>query len=247
MKVIRLIIALAVLASISMHAAELKVMSYNIRNCKGMDKEIVYARVSDVINGEQPDIVMLQEVDSCTRRSSGIVVCDTLASLCGMQAVYAPAIDFDGGKYGIALLSQDKPLNVKRYALPGREEKRALVVTEFKNYVVASTHLSLTEADRNASLPIIIEAAKQYKKPFIIAGDFNAEPKEEFIKNFSRHFTIVGDLVTNTFPADKPNIKIDYIAIFNNKAGKKVKWSDYRVIDEPMASDHRPIVAKLKY
>ena len=247
MKAIRLIIALAVLASISMHAAELKVMSYNIRNCKGMDKEIVYARVSDVINGEQPDIVMLQEVDSCTRRSSGIVVCDTLASLCGMQAVYAPAIDFDGGKYGIALLSQDKPVNVKRYALPGREEKRALVVTEFKNYVVASTHLSLTEADRNASLPIIIEAAKQYKKPFIIAGDFNAEPNEEFIKNFSRHFTIVGDLVTNTFPADKPNIKIDYIAIFNNKAGKKVKWSDYRVIDEPMASDHRPIVAKLKY
>lgn len=247
MKVIRLNIALAVLASISMHAAELKVMSYNIRNCKGMDKEIVYARVSDVINGEHPDIVMLQEVDSCTRRSSGIVVCDTLASLCGMQAVYAPAIDFDGGKYGIALLSQDKPLNVKRYALPGREEKRALVVTEFKNYVVASTHLSLTEADRNASLPIIIEAAKQYKKPFIIAGDFNAEPNEEFIKNFSRHFTIVGDLVTNTFPADKPNIKIDYIAIFNNKAGKKVKWSDYRVIDEPMASDHRPIVAKLKY
>lgn len=247
MKAIRLIIALAVLASISMHATELKVMSYNIRNCKGMDKEIVYARVSDVINGEQPDIVMLQEVDSCTRRSSGIVVCDTLASLCGMQAVYAPAIDFDGGKYGIALLSQDKPLNVKRYALPGREEKRALVVTEFKNYVVASTHLSLTEADRNASLPIIIEAAKQYKKPFIIAGDFNAEPNEEFIKNFSRHFTIVGDLVTNTFPADLPNIKIDYIAIFNNKAGKKVKWSDYRVIDEPMASDHRPIVAKLKY
>lgn len=247
MKAIRLIIALAVLASISMHAAELKVMSYNIRNCKGMDKEIVYARVSDVINGEQPDIVMLQEVDSCTRRSSGIVVCDTLASLCGMQAVYAPAIDFDGGKYGIALLSQDKPLNVKRYALPGREEKRALVVTEFMNYVVASTHLSLTEADRNASLPIIIEAAKQYKKPFIIAGDFNAEPNEEFIKNFSRHFTIVGDLVTNTFPADLPNIKIDYIAIFNNKAGKKVKWSDYRVIDEPMASDHRPIVAKLKY
>lgn len=247
MKVIRLIIGLAVLASISMHAAELKVMSYNIRNCKGMDKEIVYARVSDAINGEQPDIVMLQEVDSCTRRSSGIVVCDTLASLCGMQAVYAPAIDFDGGKYGIALLSQDKPLNVKRYALPGREEKRALVVTEFKNYVVASTHLSLTEADRNASLPIIIEAAKQYKKPFIIAGDFNAEPNEKFIKNFSRHFTIVGDLVTNTFPADKPNIKIDYIAIFNNKAGKKVKWSDYRVIDEPMASDHRPIVAKLKY
>lgn len=235
------------LATISMQAGELKVMSYNIRNCKGMDKEIVYARVSDVINAEKPDIVMLQEVDSCTHRSSGIVVSDTLASLCGMQATYAPAIDFDGGKYGIALLSHGKPLSVKRYALPGREEKRALVVTEFKNYVVASTHLSLTEADRDASLAIILKAARRYRKPFIIAGDFNAEPTEAFIKKFSRYFTIVGDLQTSTFPADKPNIKIDYIAIFNNKAGKKVKWSDYRVIDEPMASDHRPIVAKLKY
>lgn len=247
MKAKEMITALVMLIPMSTAATELKVMSYNIRNCKGMDKEIVYARVSEVITAECPAIVMLQEVDSCTRRSSGVVVCDTLASLCGMHATYAPAIDFDGGKYGIALLTQEKPISVKRYALPGREENRALLITEFKEYAVASTHLSLTEADRNASLPIIIEAAKQYKKPFIIAGDFNAEPNEEFIKNFSRHFTIVGDLVTNTFPADEPNIKIDYIAILNNKAGKKVKWSDYRVIDEPMASDHRPIVAKLKY
>jgi len=218
-------------------------MSYNIRNCKGMDKNVDYTRVIDVINAQKPDILMLQEVDSATVRYGGAVVSDTIARACGYVATYAPAIDFQGGKYGIALLSRSKPLSVKQYALPGREENRTLVVVEFKRYIVACTHLSLTEADRMASLPIIIEAAKQSNKPFIIAGDFNAEPTEEFIAQFSKHFTVVGDSTIPTFPADKPNIKIDYIAVYKNAAARRAQAKGYTVLEEPMASDHRPIVA----
>lgn len=226
-------------------AGGLKVMSYNIRNCKGMDGNVDYARVSHVINAHKPDVVMLQEVDSATVRYGGAVVSDTLARACGYVATYAPAINFQGGKYGIALLTRHTPLNVRQYALPGREEKRTLVVAEFENYVLACTHLSLTEEDRIASLPVIIAAAQACNKPFIIAGDFNAKPDEEFIKQFSKYFTIVGDSSLPTFPADKPNIKIDYIAVYKNAAGARIKGKKYQVINAPMASDHRPIIATL--
>lgn len=241
----RLIPILLLACSLTAMAGGLKVMSYNIRNCKGMDGNVDYTRVADVINAHKPDVVMLQEVDSATVRYGGAVVSDTLAMACGYVSTYAPAINFQGGKYGVALLTRHKPLSVRQYALPGREEKRTLVVAEFEHYVLACTHLSLTEQDRIASLPIIIAAARQCDKPFIIAGDFNAKPDEEFIEQFSKYFTIVGDSSISTFPADKPNIKIDYIAVYKNKAGARINGKKYKVINAPMASDHRPIIATL--
>ena len=42
------------------------VMSYNVRNCKGMDDVVDYARVAAVINKYQPVVVALQELDSAT-------------------------------------------------------------------------------------------------------------------------------------------------------------------------------------
>lgn len=241
----RLIPLLLLACSLTAMAGGLKVMSYNIRNCKGMDSQVDYNRVASVINAYKPDVLMLQEVDSATVRYGGAVVSDTLAMACSYVSTYAPAINFQGGKYGVALLTRTTPLSVKQYALPGREEKRTLVVVELDRYVVACTHLSLTEEDRIASLPIILDAARGYKKPFIIAGDFNAQPDEEFTRRLGEYFTIVGDSCIPTFPADKPNIKIDYIAVYKNAAGARVKGTGYKVINEPMASDHRPIIATL--
>lgn len=243
----KIIVGLCLACCLTCASQESKIMSYNIRNCKGMDKIIDYNRVIDVINAEAPDVIMLQEVDSATVRSAGVVVCDSLAGACGYVATYAPAIAFGGGKYGIAVLTRDLPLSVTQRALPGREELRTIVAVECEDYIVACTHLSLTAEDRMLSLPIIIDMAQHCNKPFIIAGDFNAEPDEAFIAELSKHFTIVGDLDTPTFPAHEPNVKIDYIAIYNNTAGSKVKAHDYKVIAEPIASDHRPIVATVSY
>lgn len=246
MRYIKFFVAACLLFAVAVHAADVKVMSYNIRNCKGMDRMINYQRVADVINAQQPDVLMLQEVDSATMRSSGVVVVDTLASLCNMYGTFSAAINFEGGKYGIGMLSREKPLGVTRYALPGREEERTLLVVEFKDYVMASTHLSLTEEDRDASMPILLEAASRFNKPFFIAGDFNAEPTEASITQFVKHFGIFGDAAVKTFPADNPNIKIDYIAIYGNEAAERVQSLDYNVINEPMASDHRPIITTVR-
>ena len=50
------------------------------------------------------------------------------------------------------------------------------------------------------------------------------------------------DLTEATFPADKPEIRIDYIAWYPREAFRLL---DFKVIDETVASDHRPIVAEL--
>lgn len=83
-----------------------------------------------------------------------------------MHAYFAPAIDYDGGKYGIGLLTKEIPVSLKTMTLPGREEARALIMAEFDNYIYCCTHLSLTEEDRMASLELIKDFAAAHKNLF---------------------------------------------------------------------------------
>ena len=222
-----------------------KIMSYNVRNAKGMDNVRDFSRVAKVINLEQPDVVAVQELDSMTNRSGQKYVLGELAKLTGMHAEYFPAIKFDGGKYGIGILSKEKPIAVQGYPLPGREEERALLVAEFQDYMFACTHLSLTEEDRMASLEIIGKKAAASEKPFYLAGDLNDTPGSRFLDGLQRDFRILNDVKAQTFPAPLPDRTLDYIAVWKRTAPKLDVVSKV-VVEEPVASDHRPVSVVLR-
>ena len=219
-----------------------QLMTYNVKNGAGMDGVTDYARTASVIIQEKPDVVAIQELDSVTGRSKGAYVLDELAKLTGMYATYAPAIDYDGGKYGIGILSKKQPLHVYRYALPGREEARALLVVEFKQYVYACMHLSLTEEDRIASLPIIREATSGFDKP---AGDWNDTPDSPFIQELQKDFCILSTTDKPTCPADEPKACIDYIAVKKDCKPKNFAFFSY-VTPASVESDHRPVNVHIK-
>lgn len=228
-------------------AQSLRLMSYNIHNGVGMDKVRDYDRLSAVIRKMHPNIVAIQELDSVTHRSNGDDVLAELAKRTKMKAFYAPAIEYDGGKYGIGVLAKKKPIAVYKYALPGREERRALIVVEFKKMVFCCTHMSLTKEDRLASLKIIQDIASRYKgkKSFFVAGDFNDFPDSALIQGVSKDFQILTDISLPTFPAPSPKEIIDYIVV--QKDGlKQFVVKEAIVIDEPVASDHRPVFVKVR-
>lgn len=222
-----------------------QLMTYNVKNGAGMDGVTDYVRTASVIIHEKPDVVAIQELDSVTGRSKGAYVLDELAKQTGMHATYAPAIDYDGGKYGIGILSKKQPLHVYRYALPGREEARALLVVEFKKYVYACMHLSLTEEDRIASLPIIREATSGFDKPVFIAGDWNDTPDSPFIQEMQKDFRILSPTDQLTCPADEPKACIDYIAVKKNCKPKHFAFFSY-VAPASVESDHRPVNVFIK-
>lgn len=218
-------------------------MSYNVRSGKGMDNKRDLDRTAAVIRAAQPDVVALQEIDSLTRRSNGDDVAAVLGKKCSMYHTFSKAIDFDGGGYGVAILSREKPVAVQRFALPGREEPRTLLAVEFEEYIFVSTHLSLTKADRMASLAVIDSVATAATKPIYIAGDLNATPDSEFCRAMGEKMQYLSDTTAFTFPADKPNRTIDYIVAPRQQ---QVEVLDRKVIAEPKVSDHRPIVVELK-
>lgn len=223
----------------------LRLMTYNIKNANGMDDICNFQRVANVINNASPDVVAIQEVDSMTRRSGQKYVLGEIAERTQMHACFAPAIEFEGGKYGIGLLTKQVPLRLQTIPLPGREEARTLILAEFEDYIYCCTHLSLTEEDRMKSLKIVKSLIASYKKPLFLAGDMNAEPESDFIKELQKDFQILSNPEKHTYPAPDPKETIDYIAASKQNATGFAVISA-RVVNEPMASDHRPILVELR-
>ena len=223
----------------------LKLMSYNIKNANGMDNVCNFQRIANVINNASPDVVAIQEVDSMTNRSGQKYVLGEIAERTQMHGYFAPAIDYDGGKYGIGLLTKQVPLRLQTLPLPGREEARTLILAEFADYIYCCTHMSLTEEDRMKSLELVKAFTSSSTKPLFLAGDMNAEPESGFIKELQKDFQILSNPKQHTFPAPNPKETIDYIATLKQNA-KGFAVISAKVINEPMASDHRPILVELR-
>ncbi len=244
---------LAALAAVSTvaTAGELKLMSYNIRGGLGMDDFWDLGRSIAVVKKVRPDVLCLQEVDIGTSRSFGVNEPMAMGHILRpiWRYSFSKTTDAMGGLYGIAMLYGEAPLSEMRLIYPKsnpKNEPRSLLVCEFKDYVVCSTHLTLIDEERPLAIKTMVETAAKFDKPVFIAGDFNSTPDSAFMKELQKHFTILSDTTVKTAPANKPDCTIDYV-IVDNAHAKGVTVEEFKVLDEPEASDHRPLAIKIKY
>lgn len=236
------LLAILAVAAPAVAGRDMVVMSYNVHNGVGLDKMRDHQRIARIIDSQKPDFVAIQEVDSATNRSGYSFVLGEIADAAGMHYVFAPAISFDGGLYGIGLLSRIAPDSVSRIALPGREESRMLLIAHFEDCIVIDTHLSLTPEDARASVEIIRnEANKAGSKPIILMGDLNSLPDSPVISELQRDFTVISPVGVPTFPANGPTECIDYVMISKDS---RYEVTRAEVVDEETASDHRPIAVR---
>lgn len=239
--------------------APTRMLSYNVHNCIAIDaaRSRDYKAIANIIKSSGAQVAAIQELDSMTTRTP-LYVLGELEKETGMYGTYAPAINYGGGKYGIGILSVQKPKAVKRIPLPGREEERAFLIAEFDKFIFCCTHLSLTPADQLASISIIRTAVKDFvkgdierkHKPVFIGGDFNAVPGSATIREFLKHATAVSNDAMKTFPANAPNRCIDYLFLLNRKFPKKMEViSSGRIVNDTThtASDHLPVYSVTTY
>jgi endonuclease/exonuclease/phosphatase family metal-dependent hydrolase len=222
----------------------LVVLTYNIHHGEGMDGRIDLNRIGRVICDATPDLVALQEVDSLTTRSGGVDQAATLAAITGMYVIYGPAFDFDGGKYGNAILSKWKPDEVECTALPG--EPRSLLKIRIRPpqspepiYFFA-THLDTDSLPRRASVPLIAQALPAASTALcLLAGDMNAGPDSPTLEALRKDWTLPeGIAALATFPVDTPERQIDFVMV-----RPALRWTivSATVLQEEVASDHRPL------
>src|SRR5687768_17253955 len=118
----------------------LRVMTYNVHVGIGMDKKLDLSRVAAVINGERPDIVALQEVDRGVERTGRVDQIRELARLTKMDYAFAHNLNFQGGQYGVAVLSRTPILSIdhRRYQHLREAERRGFIRVEVEEIGRAS-------------------------------------------------------------------------------------------------------------
>lgn len=232
-------------------------MTYNIHHANPPSKAglIDIAAIAKVINQQQPDLVAIQEVDVNTKRA-GMNEAEVLSKATHMNVYFAKAIDYDGGDYGVVLLSRYPLSNAKTVHLPTLQgtngEPRVLATAEItlpgkKKITFACTHLDAQRKDDNriAQINTIIDKLQGDVKTVIIGGDFNATAESEVIQMLDRSFRrTCTENCGFTIPQINPTKTIDFIAY--KKGTVEMNVISHKVIDEQYASDHLPVVAEFE-
>ncbi|MBK1439123.1 endonuclease/exonuclease/phosphatase family protein [Parapedobacter sp. ISTM3] len=238
------------------YAQPLKVLTYNIHHANPPSKQgsIDLEAIARVIRESGAELVALQEVDVYTERSGKHAdQAKELGKLTGMHHYFAKAIDYQGGEYGVAILSKHPFMTTGNQPLPmaenvgGEPRTLAMAVVEpraGKPLVFACTHLDLKPENRLLQAREIVKWGAGLDLPVILGGDFNAQPDSEAIRLLDACFR--RSSVTNgfTIPVESPNREIDFI-MFGPKAHFEVV--KHEVIEERYASDHLPVYVELEF
>ncbi|MEN7546948.1 endonuclease/exonuclease/phosphatase family protein [Rapidithrix thailandica] len=235
----------------------IQVMAFNIHHANPPSKPndfIDLDAVVQVIREQAPDLVALQEVDVLTKRSGNVNQAKEIAGQLGMHYFFGKAIDYQGGEYGVAILSK-YPLSDSRVdRLPTKEgtngEPRILASAKVllpngKSIRFGSTHLDAQSNATNRILQVkeLNRIASEETLPLVIAGDLNATPEKEEIQLLDATYTRTCQDCPATYPASGGTKVIDYIAF--DPAGQ-FETLEHKVVEERYASDHLPVMASLR-
>lgn len=241
---------------------ELRLMTYNVHGCSGMDGRVSPRRVARVVRGQMPDIVALQELDLGRRRSRAEDQAQLIANELGMHVVFCPTVTRGEEHYGHALLSRWEIEVVKRARLPHdptswwqepRSAMWARIDVAGQRVNVITTHLGLGPRERVLQIGALLGeewlGAIPAEEPAVLCGDFNALPGSAPYKLAARRLRDVqaanaGYRPQGTFSSVQPLVRLDHIfttAHFTRQSVIVVRTGLTRV-----ASDHLPLVADLR-
>ncbi len=242
-------------------SSRIRVATYNVHGCVGMDRQRSEARIAEVIAGLEVDIIGLQELDLSRKRSGGVDQAGRIAEQLGWHRHFHAAIQRGEEHYGHAILSRH-PLTLRRaVCLPGnapffcREERAALqvdVATDAGVIHVINTHLGLGRRERRLQAELLSSADwlddNSGGAPLILLGDFNSLPGSRPHRTLSGRLRDVREMVRaarslRTFPTSLPLFAVDHI--FVNAALHPVSVAVHRTALSRIASDHFPLVAEL--
>jgi endonuclease/exonuclease/phosphatase family metal-dependent hydrolase len=226
-----------------------RLVAYNIRMGFGLDGRFDPETLAATIGAEQPDIVLLSEVDRGWFLNGGHDDLQLIADRLGMRAVFAPAAD---PVWGDALLTRLPIVSVRSHPLPragapiGAQALAAVVSVGKAELGVVGTHLQAppggTPAEQAREVARIAGELAKPGRPVVLAGDLNLTPGSKEFASLLKGGLI--DALAKgrplpTYPSDKPRQEIDHVLTSPN-----VVLSDV-VVPESTASDHRALAVTL--
>jgi endonuclease/exonuclease/phosphatase family metal-dependent hydrolase len=257
----------AVFAGVPCADGQLTVMSYNVHHGADTADKAALEDQARAIAAAKAQLVGLQELDNGTQRTGRVDQPAEFARLTGMHVAFTAAIDYQGGKYGMAILSAYPIRDVfhLHYASYSPSERRIAmgILVDLKERLSSSlpssllfftTHLDLNAAHRKAEVVELQQwiagiAAQHPGAGVVVTGDFNARPDDPayttMLAEYGDVWQIVGAGAGYTFPSIKPTSRIDYVFLGTQAPAANITAVAAN-IPAVTWSDHRPLVAQIQ-
>jgi endonuclease/exonuclease/phosphatase family metal-dependent hydrolase len=226
-----------------------KLLHWNIHSWRDSRGTPNVAAVTALIRATEPDVVSLVEVNEPWGAPATLA---GIADECEYSWVFGPCLEYvdeEGqGGYGNALLTREPVTAVQQWRVfsPGRRydgseqsEPRIVLMARLPSgFWVGSTHFPAGDPTARASAGRRLQGLiRQLDGPWLICGDFNAEPSACFADDGA--FVVSRDLLRPTYPAGEPAVCIDYCIA---RPGMRV---DSTVLDVA-GSDHLPVLTTIR-
>jgi endonuclease/exonuclease/phosphatase family metal-dependent hydrolase len=236
-------------------AHTVRVLTYNIHHGEGMDGAFDLARLARIIESTGADLVALQEVDQGTQRASRVHELTELARLTRFHPVFGKAMDFQGGAYGVGVLSRWPVRHVEIHPLPGppdREPRTSLTVAVRINRNGPLLQFTSTHLDSGRDFGNRIAQVHELNRVLvrdggglaILAGDMNSGLQTEAMQILDGEWKNVSpEDPPPAIPTGRPG-RVDHVLV-RPFTGWTVVES--KVVDAPIASDHRPVLVVLQW
>ena len=244
-----------------------RIMTYNCFYCKSNTASKTFsdehtAAFAKVIKALNPDVVVIQELDSGTTERAKRYLLDDIRRATGLDydLFFGSAAPYSNGKIGPGVLYKRamQPTSIKKIALPGKEA-RALMVLTFPRFTLLGTHLDLDVTARKASAEIVNhELTTLATQPVFFAGDLNDspswKPEQTAFPIIEQSFEIISAR-SGSIP-DQPNETIDYILVDKaHKSAVKVVQTavvkqleiNGKVTETGTISDHFPVFVDVRF
>jgi endonuclease/exonuclease/phosphatase family metal-dependent hydrolase len=235
------------------HWRTLRVATYNIHRCRGLDGRTNPARVAEVIRNIDADVVALQEVIGASQTSPGHA--EELGAMLGMGWVMAPARHLRGALFGNVVMSRLPIRQHSQYDLSWRTcEPRCCQRVDIEigddTLHLYNVHLgtALLERRYQAGRLSAILHDRRVGVPKVVLGDFNEWMRgmaTEMLTERLKSIDLRAHLQRRrTYPGVFPVLHLDHI-YYEGKV-EVVKLELPRTRRSLMASDHLPLIAELR-
>jgi len=232
---------------------DVRIATYNIHRCRGMDRRVVPSRIIDVLREIDADVIALQEVIGAGPVGAGQA--EEIGAGLGMGWVMNCVRSLRQHQFGNVVLSRYPIVHHSQYDLSWRtceprNCQRADLDIDGHTLHVYNVHLGTAVLERRYQAGRLASFVhdRRVTGPKIILGDFNEWMKGLATKTLSSLFESV-DISTHlkrrrTYPGLFPVVHLDHIYYDGKVEVVSVEMPRTRL--SLMASDHLPLVANLK-
>ena len=234
--------------------ADLRVVTYNIHRCRGLDRRVRPERIADVLAAVDADVIALQEVVGAGLTGPGQA--ERLGAMLGMGWVMAPARELRHHLFGNVVLSRYPIREHAQFDLswktcePRNCQRAAIELDGGGRLQIFNVHLGTALLERRYQAKRLVTWIhdRRISGPKLVLGDFNEWSRgiaEDYLAERLQTVDLYPHLRRRrTYPGFFPVLHLDHIYFDGPIDVRRIELPRTRL--SMVASDHLPLVADVR-